>query len=113
MIELSQMQDMFASISADAGWDMSKPMLWGYFFTDGSRDKLEAAQAVLEQQGFAFVDLFIPQLDEGEADYFFLHVSKVDIHTPESLQEQNARFYALAEEFGLRSYDGMDVGPAH
>ncbi len=111
MIELSQMQDMFDSITADAGWDMSKPMLWGYFFTDRKRAKLEKALSALEEQGFAYVDIFIPQLEKGQDDYFFLHVTKVDTHTPESLQEQNVRLYALAAEYELDSYDGMDVGP--
>ena len=111
MIELSQMQDMFDSITADAGWDMTKPMRWGYFFTDRKRAKLEKALAALEKQGFAYVDIFIPQLEKGKEDYFFLHVTKVDTHTPESLQEQNVRLYALAAEYELDSYDGMDVGP--
>ena len=111
MIELSQLQDMFDSITNDAGWDMSKPMLWGYFFTDRQRAKLESALVALEQQGFKYVDMFIPQLEKGEEDYFFLHVTKVDTHTPESLHEQNARLYAFAAEHQLRSYDGMDVGP--
>lgn len=111
MIELSQLQDMFANITNDAGWDMTQPMLWGYFFTDRKRAKLESAMAVLEQQGFGYVDIFIPQLEKGQEDYFFLHVTKVDVHTPESLHQQNARLYAFAAEHGLDSYDGMDVGP--
>ena len=111
MIELSQLKDMFSNITSDAGWDMSKPMLWGYFFTDRKRAKLETALAALEQQGFQYVDLFIPQLEKGQEDYFFLHVTKQDTHTPESLHEQNARLYAFAAEHGLDSYDGMDVGP--
>jgi hypothetical protein len=49
MIELSQLQDMFDSITNDAGWDMSKPMLWGYFFTDRERAKLDSALVALEQ----------------------------------------------------------------
>jgi len=111
MIELSQLQDMFDSITNDAGWDMSKPMLWGYFFTDRQRAKLDSALVALEQQGFTYVDIFIPQLEKGEEDYFFLHVTRVDTHTPESLFEQNARLYAFAAEHQLGSYDGMDVGP--
>ena len=36
MIELSQLEEMFANIKADAKWNMNEPMLWGYFFTDQS-----------------------------------------------------------------------------
>jgi hypothetical protein len=111
MITLDNIKAMFTSVADGAGWDLSKPMEWGYFFTDRKRAKLETALKELQQQGFAYVDMFIPQLDEGQEDYFFLHVMKVDVHTPESLFEQNARLYALAAKHGLDSYDGMDVGP--
>jgi hypothetical protein len=29
-----------------------------------------------------------------------------------SLHERNQQLHALAERFGIESYDGMDVGPA-
>lgn len=111
MIDLEQIKAMFANVADGAGWDLSQPMEWGYFFTDRQRAKLETALKDLHKQGFRYVDLFIPQLEKGQEDYFFLHVVKVDVHTPESLFEQNARLYALAEAHGLDSYDGMDVGP--
>ncbi len=111
MIDIEQIKAMFASVTEDAGWDLGQPMEWGYFFTDRKRDKLEAAFKELKRDGFAFVDIFMPQLKEGEQDYFFLHVTKVAVHTPESLFEQNALLYALAAKHGLDSYDGMDVGP--
>lgn len=111
MIDIEQIKTMFASVTDDAGWDLSQPMEWGYFFTDRKRAKLEAALRALQKQGFSYVDIFIPQLEKGQEDYFFLHVTKVDVHTPESLFEQNARLYALAAEHQLDSYDGMDVGP--
>ena len=111
MIDLEQIKAMFANVTENAGWDLGQPMEWGYFFTDRKRAKLETALRALQKQGFTFVDIFMPQLEQGEEDYFFLHVVKVDVHTPESLLEQNARLYALAETHALDSYDGMDVGP--
>ena len=63
------------------------------------------------QHGCKFVDLYVPDLDEGEETYYFLHVEKEEIHTPTSLFERNGQFDALAELYGLGSYDGMDVGP--
>lgn len=111
MITLEDIKAMFANVAEGAGWDLSQPMEWGYFFTDRKRAKLDGALKELQRQGFQYVDIFIPQLDEGQEDYFFLHVMKVDIHTPESLFEQNARLYALAAAHQLDSYDGMDVGP--
>lgn len=111
MIELAQLEEMFVGIAAGPKWDMSKPMLWGYFFTDESREKLEALVPELEQRGCRFVALFIPELDEGQSPYFFLHVEREEMHSPDTLFARNAEFYALADEYGLESYDGMDVGP--
>jgi hypothetical protein len=111
MIELAQLEEMFASIAQGAKWDMSQPMLWGYFFTDRSREKLESVVLALERDGYRYVDLFAPDLDEGQKPYYFLHVEKEEIHTPASLHERNVQFYALADLHGLDSYDGMDVGP--
>lgn len=32
-------------------------------------------------------------------------------HTVDTLDRRNAELYLLADELGLESYDGMDVGP--
>jgi hypothetical protein len=112
MIQLEQLEEMFANIAAGAKWDMSRPMLWGYFFTDRSRPKLEAAARLLEQQGYRFVNLFVPELDEGQDEYLFLHVEKEEIHNPQSLHERNGQLEAFADAHELDAYDGMDVGPA-
>ncbi|MCP5259880.1 MAG: ribonuclease E inhibitor RraB [Burkholderiaceae bacterium] len=50
-----------------------------------------------------------PADDKGT---FFLHVEKIEHHTPESLNHRNREFYELANQFQLESYDGMDIGPA-
>ena len=33
MIDREMLREMFDSIAAKGQWDMSQPMLWGYFFT--------------------------------------------------------------------------------
>lgn len=111
MIELETLEAMFSDIAAGSKWDMSKPMLWGYFFTDASAEKLGVVTEVLKQAGYRFVDIFEPELDEGEEPYFFLHIEMEEVHSPQSLHERNAHLYALADRYELRSYDGMDVGP--
>lgn len=111
MIELAQLEEMFANIANRAKWDMAQPMLWGYFFTDESKEKLESVIPALEVHGCRYVNLLAPELDEGEEPYYFLHVEKEEVHSPKSLFEKNAQFYALADLHGLGSYDGMDVGP--
>jgi hypothetical protein len=102
---------MFENIRANTSWNMDGPMLWGYFFTDRSAEKLKDVVPKLEAQGYRFVDIFVPDLDEGEDEYFFLHVEKEEVHSVDSLHERNQHLYAFAEFNGLDSYDGMDVGP--
>jgi hypothetical protein len=111
MISFETLQDMFENIRATTKWQIDGPMLWGYFFTDASAEKLQALVPVLEAQGYRFVDLFVPKLDEGEDEYFFLHVEKEEAHTVNSLHDRNLHLTALADHYGLSSYDGMDVGP--
>lgn len=56
---------------------------------------------------------FIGTLDPGPDDIirnFYLRMDRVQRHSPVSLNELNRKFYAIAEQFGIESYDGMDVG---
>lgn len=111
MITLEQLEDLFASIDRAGAWDMTRPMLWGYFFTDRSAEKLEGLIAPLTDRGCRFVDIFEAEVPEGTPAYFFLHVEKAEVHTARSLFARNAELYALADEHRIDAYDGMDVGP--
>ncbi|MBT9596296.1 MAG: ribonuclease E inhibitor RraB [Vitreoscilla sp.] len=110
MITLEQLEEMFSDIAAKGRWDMTKPMLWGYFFTDSSPHKLNAVAPELEQLGYGLVDVFEAGVDPGTEPYYFLHVEKVEVHSPASLHARNQDFYEFASKHGLQSYDGMDVG---
>lgn len=112
MITREQLVEMFEGIANDAKWDMSKPMVWGYFFTDSSRRKLEKAAPVLEGQGYRVVDIYMSEKDDPEEpDIWWLHVEKIEVHNVETLDARNQDLYRLADTLGLESYDGMDVGP--
>ncbi|MGN6224584.1 ribonuclease E inhibitor RraB [Pseudoxanthomonas sp.] len=111
-MDLPTLEAMFSDIREKTDWDIDGPMLWGYFFTDSSPEQLMVLKGTLEQQGYSFVDLFVPELDEGQDKYYFLHVERVESHTVLSLHERNQHFYALASDHGIGTYDGMDVGPA-
>lgn len=111
MIALEQLEEMFSNITENTDWDVDGPLLWGYFFTDESAEKLRGILPILEAQGYRYVDLYVPDLDEGEKEYFFLHVEKEEAHSPQSLFERNQQLYAFADLHSLGSYDGMDVGP--
>ena len=42
---------------------------------------------------------------------FWLHVEKVETHSPDSLDDRNQEFCRMADAYHV-NYDGMDVGPA-
>lgn len=111
-ITLESLREMFDSIAAEADWDMSKPMLWGHFFTHSEPQALEDLIPELIKRGLTPIDIFIADKeDEAEPDLYWLQVQEVRIHTPESLDQRNNEFYILAHQKGLDAYDGMDVGP--
>ena len=104
---------MFESIADRGDWDMAKPMLWGYFFTNRDVAALRAAIPHLQNQDYEFVEVFRSEKDDPEGDdLWWLHVQRVEIHTVDSLFARNERLYEFASRHGLDSYDGMDVGPA-
>jgi len=111
MTKLENLQRMFGDIRAKTEWNIDGPMLWGYFFVDPSKEKLEKVVPLLEAQGYRFVNLYVPDLDEDEDEYFFLHMEREETHSIESLHERNQQLTAFTELHHIQSYDGMDVGP--
>jgi hypothetical protein len=105
-ISLQSLEQMFTNMK-EAPWYVDGELLWGYFFTDPNPKKLESAAERLRSLGYRFGSIY-PTDDGGT---HFLHVEKIERHTPQSLHARNLELYALADEFGLESYDGMDVGP--
>ncbi len=108
MIPKSELIEMFEAIAEQTDWDMTGEMLWGYFFTDDDRKKLEVCSNRLTELGYQFVE--ISDGDESD-DPLTLEVEKIEIHTPDTLFQRNQELAEVAEEIGLSSYDGMDVGP--
>ena len=107
MIELSQIEEMFDNVRAQTDWDIDSDMLWGYFFTDIETAKLEAAAEELEAMGFRPVSIY----QSEDETHYQLHVEREERHTPASLYVLSQRLSEVAERLGLRSYDGVDVGP--
>ena len=107
-IPLEKLQAMFANIRAQTHWNVDGPLLWGYFFLDPDRARLDAAATELSAKGYRIVD--IAKVDGREL--FRLHVERVEVQTPESLYARDIELEALARKLHIRNYDGMDVGPA-
>ena len=111
-ITIESLYDMFANIKKETDWNTSGNMLWGYFFTHSEPQKLEQAKAVLISKGYKFVGIYLSEKNEpNDPDMFWLHVEKIETHSPESLDKRNDELYILAHKLGIDSYDGMDIGP--
>ncbi|RFP14561.1 MULTISPECIES: ribonuclease E inhibitor RraB [unclassified Duganella] len=112
MITKEDMVELFADMKQNAPWDISKPLLWGYFFADTTKAKLEGVSALLKAQGYQIVGIYDSKPEASVPALWWLHVEKVEHHTADTLHVRNQEFYKFAEEHQLESYDGMDVGPA-
>lgn len=111
MITREQVEELFDAVREGATWSPDDVCLWGYFFTDRDRAKLASAGRVLEGLGYRVVGILEPEEDDEDPDRFFLHVEREERHTVDTLDRRNAELYLMADELGLESYDGMDVGP--
>ncbi len=109
-IERSELEEMFATIRETTDWPIDGDMLWGYFFSDTDRRRLEHAARELEGLGYRIVGIEGPSTDEDERERLYLHVERIETHTPETLDRRNSELYAFAKRAGLATYDGMDVG---
>lgn len=108
MIPKSELIEMFEAIAEQTDWDMKNEMRWGYFFSDDDPSKLEDFSDRLAENGYHFVDIL--EGDEPD-DPWTLHIEKIEVHTPDSLDRRNQELAAIAAEMGLGGYEGMDVGP--
>ncbi len=77
------------------GWDIEAEMKWGYFFFDKNRQKLEAMYTEIEERNYIFES--IEKTDEG--DYWKLFITKIEVHTPESLNNRNEAMNRLAKHY--------------
>lgn len=108
-----QLSNMFGNIAKNTKWDMSRQMLWGYFFTHPTRQPLESVTGELSQLGYRVVKIYLSdKKQQTDPDLWWLHVERVEIHSAASLYKRNLELTEFAKRHGLAAYDGMDVGPA-
>jgi tetratricopeptide (TPR) repeat protein len=89
------------------GVDTKKPLLFGYFFYDKDKSKLENLKNELLNDNYQLV-----RLEMIEKNEFILHIEKVEIHTRSSLLERENQLEKLSKKFKVETYDGWDVGNA-
>jgi hypothetical protein len=107
--EIKRLQFSFEQIKK-AGWDANSDLLWGYYFIDPDEERLRRLGQHLESLGFRFVEVSRFIKDKDEADDYMLHVEKVEKHSPATLAKRNQEFRAIAAKYGVKAYDGWDVG---
>lgn len=113
MMSKEEVGELFDNIKENAPWDLTQPLLWGYYFTNPTPESLEQAAALLALQGYRPVELYQPELEDPAAPpVWVLHVEKEEVHGVDSLHARNGELMQFAQENQLASYDGMDVGPA-
>jgi hypothetical protein len=112
VIDRETLKEMFDSIAEQGQWDMSQPMLWGYFFTHSDPKRLHDVVPILQSRDYEFVDIFKSEEDDpAKAELWWLHVQRVEVHSVDSLFARNEQLDDFARGQRLASYDGMDVGP--
>ena len=89
------------------GIDTKQPLLYGYFFYDQDKSKLEKLKDELLKDNYKLV-----RLEKTEEQDFVLHVEKVEIHSRASLLERENQLDQLSKTFQVATYDGWDVGNA-
>lgn len=107
MITLQALDEMFGNIRTKTKWNIDGDLVWGYFFFDRRQEKLRLLGQELQKSGYRLVNLY----PSDDRTTYVLHVEKIEHHTPQTLHARNQEFYRLAEQNGIDSYDGMDVGP--
>lgn len=89
------------------GVNTNAPLLYGYFFFDKDKLKLEKLKDELLKDNYKLV-----RLEKTEKLEFVLHVEKVEIHSRASLLERENQLDKLSKSFDVEKYDGWDVGNA-
>lgn len=114
MITLQQLEEFFSDtretyVSGRSSWSIDGLCRWSYFFVDPDLKKFGPLADHLERLGYEVVGTIDPEPTD-ENPVYYLRVDKVGLHTPKSLHELNQELYGVASQFGVQSYDGMDVG---
>jgi hypothetical protein len=102
-ITLSSIKEIFNRMS-DAGVNVRKPLLWGFFIVSSSSADLDTIVSSVSAWGYKYVERV-----EDERCYRF-HFEKIEIHTPETLFEACERFASLEGIYEAVLFDGYDVG---
>ncbi len=103
---LEQFQRLFEELRTETKWDVEGELLWGYYFSSPSSEKLSGLSDLMEESGYRVVGIFEDDENEGG---FTLRVEEEEAHTPESLLARNLEFEAIAQRDEETLFQGLDV----
>jgi hypothetical protein len=101
---LRQIHSMFAQMKTSMGYDPTDKWIWGFFFCDSDKAKLEAVAAHMEQMGYT---RFGYRCDRPPL--YMLEMQKVEALTPHGLVDREKELKRLAKRLGVASYDGWEI----
>lgn len=101
--DVNRLMELFHRMQID-GFDISKPLLWGFYFINSERDRLSLLFEELKQYNYK-----LEAIKKSGSREWQLKVTKVDTLTPEKLHRRNVVFNELANHFSVKLYDGWDV----
>ena len=87
------------------GVNINTQLLYGYFFVDNDKKKLNTFKDKLIDSSFDFVSI-----EKLEDEFYLLHIEKIEIHSKKSLLNQITDFEKLAKTNNIQSFDGWDIG---
>lgn len=110
--QIEGIKEIFADARSEDNWNLDEPMLYSYYFVDEDPDKLESLGVALEEKDYDFIGVY--ELGDEETEKatgeYLLHLDKTEKHTPETLAQRNVEFAKLAEDYGIKTYDGWEFG---
>lgn len=111
MITRETVEVFFENVNNGDVFDTSDKLLWGYFFLDINKVKLQKASEKLTAQGYRYVGIFEAEKEhDGNVQEYYLHVERIEQHNTDTLHKRNNELYLFAEQNNIDYYDGFDVG---
>jgi Regulator of ribonuclease activity B len=102
-----QLQQRFTELRASYALDVDGPLRWEFVFAGPDTRAVEALSIRLVADGYRIVTLRADPAADS-----VLRVARLEQLTPASLAVRNTELTRLAAEHGVRSYHGVEVGPA-
>jgi hypothetical protein len=100
---LENLKSIFNQMEKD-GFDILKPLKWGFFFFDDEKEKL--LNVFEELKDYNYTNESLEQIEDGK---WRLYVTKIEILEMDKLYRRNVAFNELAEYCEIDLYDGWDV----